>query len=279
MRIISQINELREHLTSVSQTKEIGFVPTMGALHQGHISLIDQSNRENDFTVCSIFVNPAQFNNATDFKKYPRHYEEDIAQLKAVGVDCLFMPDADEMYPQEMLYSFELGYLDKIMEGEFRSGHFGGVVTIITKLFNIVRPTRAYFGQKDLQQLVVIQLLATQFHFDVEVISCPIIREETGLAMSSRNERLDQDDRLLASKLYKTLQLTAEAYQKHHKIEEAQKEGQIYLSKFSSIKLEYLEIVDANSLHQISEQTKEIAVCIAASIKSVRLIDNLVLTV
>src|ERR1043165_7630788 len=187
MEIFKEIQSLKAFLSQKRNSVSIGLVPTMGALHAGHLSLIEASKRENQLTVCSIFVNPAQFNNAKDLEKYPRTLERDLGMLEKAGCDVVFAPDAKMMYEAEPMIKFDFGDLDKILEGEFRPGHFSGVALVVSKFFHIIKPTVAYFGQKDFQQFKVIEKLVKELKFDLQLKPMPIFRESDGLAMSSRN--------------------------------------------------------------------------------------------
>lgn len=199
MHIFNTISETQQYLKAQQRAgKTIGFVPTMGALHAGHISLIERAKTENDLAVCSIFVNPTQFNNSDDLKKYPRTLERDCEMLRPVGCDVVFAPSAEEMYPSLPQLKMDFGTLETIMEGKFRPGHFNGVGIVVSKLFNIVKPDKAYFGLKDLQQVAVIRRMVQELSFDLEIIPCPTLRETDGLAMSSRNTRLSPEARALA---------------------------------------------------------------------------------
>lgn len=281
MICIRSINALRIHIADEKRTsKTIGFVPTMGALHEGHISLIKQAKAENTVCIASIFVNPLQFNNVEDFKKYPIQQDIDIALMEEAGCDILFMPNVEEFYQTQPNISIDIGLLDRILEGTHRPGHFSGVAIVVSKLFNIVSPDKAYFGQKDLQQVAVINQLVSELNFPIEIIACPIVREENGLAMSSRNMRLSDTGKLIASNLFKALSLMEE------KVKEGEKSvatlvpiGKTYLGEFKEIEIEYLEVVNSNSLESITEikGLDKVAICIAAHIEGVRLIDNLVI--
>ena len=190
---------------SIPAEKSIGFVPTMGALHKGHLSLMKKSVDENDLTVVSIFVNPTQFNNQNDLENYPRNFESDSNLIRAIGVDAVFFPTKDEIYPNHYRYRIIENEKSKIMEGAYRPGHFDGVLTVVMKLLNIVNPTRAYFGEKDYQQLMLIRDMVSSFFMDIEIIACPTIREKDGLALSSRNILLTKEERVIAPNFYKTL--------------------------------------------------------------------------
>ncbi len=206
MIVYTTKDELIRHLDELrGQQKSIGFVPTMGALHQGHISLVNRSIKENDCTVVSIFVNPTQFNDPGDLEKYPRTPEEDLKLLRKNGVKVVFMPPIHEIYPKPDQRRFDLGGLDQVMEGATREGHFNGVALVVSKLFRIIKPNRAYFGQKDFQQLVIIRHLVGLLDMNIEIVACPIISEKDGLAMSSRNMRLNPGSEKLAPFIYQTL--------------------------------------------------------------------------
>lgn len=256
--------------------KSIGFVPTMGALHHGHISLQERSRRENDFTVCSIFVNPIQFNNPEDLEKYPRTEVEDLKKLENAGCNLVFMPSAQEMYPEKNNVNFDFGHLDKVMEGEFRPGHFNGVAVVVKKLFDIVQPHRAYFGEKDFQQLAVIKALVKMLQIPVEIIPCPTLRESSGLAMSSRNERLSIKDRKTASIIYKTMR---QAKEKIPGMKPSEIENWVIktIDAAPGLQTEYFNLVDVDTLLPVQEWKagQNVRGCIAAYIGGVRLIDNM----
>ncbi len=280
MKVFGKIEELRKALKELkNEGKSIGLVPTMGALHQGHAALVKQAIETNDYVVCSIFVNPIQFNNEGDLKAYPRTTAQDHALLETLGCQLVFQPDAKEMYPKAPNLSIGFGALEKPMEGAFRSGHFNGVGLVVSKLFNIVAPTNAYFGQKDLQQYQIINNLVETLNFDIKLVCVPIVREKNGLAISSRNQRLNPSELDTASNLYKALQLAGEAFNQNKPIGIIKDEVAEFLCKFPAINLEYLEIVDKNTLESLKElhQINEVAICIAAYIGEVRLIDNIIL--
>ena len=260
--------------------KTVGFVPTMGALHEGHLHLIRASVSENDITVCSIFVNPTQFNNAEDFRLYPRIEEQDALMLKAADCDILFMPSAAEMYPATAKVHFNFGELESVMEGAHRPGHFNGVALIVSKLFHIVQPHRAYFGQKDLQQYAIIRQLVTDLNFNLELVRYPIVREEDGLAMSSRNRRLTPEQREIAPQLHHALVL-AKNMLPNYSLLQIKNAVADYLNDYPEIRLEYFEIVDSVSLQPINELEgpQEVALCLAAFLGEIRLIDNIVTVV
>lgn len=263
------LNELRKG------GKSIGFVPTMGALHEGHISLVKKAKEENDVVVISIFVNPTQFNNESDLEKYPRIPEKDVPMLKAAGGDVLFMPEVGEMYPEgaiSCVKQLPLGSLGEVMEAKHRPGHFDGVITVVRKLFEIVGECKAYFGQKDFQQLAVVRFLVKHENLPVEIVSCPIIREEDGLAMSSRNMRLTPQQRKSALVLSKAL-FTVEREWKSKSIPDLLQLVTAVMKEEPSVKLEYFEIADRDTLLPAKEKKNAVA-CIAAYVGEVRLIDN-----
>ena len=277
MEVIKQVSTIREKMQAIRCSgKRIGFVPTMGALHEGHLQLLRASARENDVTVCSIFVNPTQFNNPEDYKLYPRTSEQDIALLQSVNCDYLFLPDAQEVYTQQTLLQFSFGELEAVMEGEHRPGHFNGVATIVSKLFHYVNPHRAYFGQKDLQQVAIVRQLVQALSFDLELVCYPTVREEDGLAMSSRNKRLDSEQRQIATHLYKALQMAA-AMLPGKPVQSIKQEVARYLQSINQVDLEYFEIANPNTLQPVQQiqGENEVALCIAAQVGPVRLIDNM----
>lgn len=261
-----------------SEGKTIGFVPTMGALHKGHLTLIRQAVSENDFVAVSIFVNPIQFNNPEDLAKYPRTLEEDLKILEGTGCSLVFYPSADEMYPVPDLTVFDFGQLDKVMEGKFRPGHFNGVAIVVKKFLEIVAPHKAYFGEKDFQQLAIIKKMVDMLQIPVEIIPCPIVREPDGLAMSSRNARLTPPERAEAPVIHKALAGVKENYSWF--IPDGVKElirGEIQENHY--FRVEYVDIVDTETLLPLEDwmDAKHAVVCVAAFIGSVRLIDNIVL--
>jgi pantoate--beta-alanine ligase len=258
------------------QQLSIGLVPTMGALHAGHISLIDASRKANDLTVCSIFVNPTQFNNPTDLEKYPRTPDADLAMLSEAGCDVVFCPQVSTMYAQRSQMKLDFGQLDKILEGEFRPGHFSGVGLVVGKLFNIIQPDAAYFGQKDFQQFKVIETFVDELKFNVRLVCVPIVRENDGLAMSSRNKRLDEDGRRRAPVLYQCLQqmrLQLIAGTAFSIVEREAKET----CKKNNIRLEYVALADDKDLSALEtiEGSSNPVLLIAGYVDDVRLIDNL----
>lgn len=277
MEVIKQVSTIREKMHALRCSgKRIGFVPTMGALHEGHLQLLRASARENDITVCSIFVNPTQFNNPEDYKLYPRTSEQDIMLLQSINCDYLFLPDAEDVYTQQTLLQFSFGALEAVMEGEHRPGHFNGVATIVSKLFHYITPHRAYFGQKDLQQVAIVRQLVQALSFNVELVCFPTVREDDGLAMSSRNKRLNSVQRQAATSLYKALQMAAGMLEAKP-VQSIKQEVFTYLQNMSDVELEYFEVADPNTLQPVQsiERVQEVALCIAAHVGPVRLIDNM----
>ena len=270
--------DLTQHLDALRNAdKSIGLVPTMGALHQGHTSLVVKAASENDAVVVSIFVNPTQFNDPADLEKYPSTLDQDLELLQSMNVDLVFIPSVNEMYPQEDTRSFDLENLDKVMEGKHRKNHFLGVVQIVSKLFLVVNPHKAYFGQKDFQQLVIIRHLVQLMNMELDIVACPIVREEDGLAMSSRNVRLSREERNLAPFIYITLKLARE---KKGSLSPVEIRSWV-ITQFMEqplMQLEYFEIVENKGLHQIMswEEKGNKVGCIAVLIGEVRLIDNLI---
>jgi len=277
MEIFHGIYEIKEYVSLYkNQGATIGFVPTMGALHKGHIALIERAKKENNLCVCSIFVNPIQFNNKEDLTKYPRTIESDIKILDQVNCDILFAPSEKEIYPEPDSTIYDLGGLDKLMEGAFRPGHFNGVAVVMKKLFDIVEPHRAYFGEKDFQQLGIIKYFVKKNNIPVEVVPCPTIREPDGLAMSSRNALLTAEERKVAPLIYQTLEKAGEIY-KLCSLEELKTYVVSEIESCPQMKIEYFEVVHSETLEPVNnfnEPAKCIA-CIAVYLGKVRLIDNI----
>lgn len=267
-----ELHQFRQKLNENSQT--LGFVPTMGALHNGHVSLIKKSTEENDYTLISIFVNPKQFNNSEDLKQYPRTLDADLTLLEGLTHCVVFAPDEAELYPQnDGFIPMELGSIGRVLEGAFRPGHFEGVVHVVHNLFRLVEANQAYFGQKDFQQLAIIRLLTKHFGFQTRIIACPTVRKSNGLAMSSRNMRLSEKERQDALIIIETLRLVASSKSKHS-IQETLVTARSLFEQ-GSLSLEYLAIVDPETLHELTEWQENQICCIAAHCGSVRLIDNL----
>ena len=276
MHILKTRGELADFLADQARSHSIGLVPTMGALHQGHLSLIASSAGENELTVCSIFVNPTQFTDARDLETYPRPVESDIEQLRQTDCDALFMPAVADMYPGQEHWNIDLGELDGLMEGKFRPGHYQGVTQVVKKLFDLVRPVRAYFGQKDYQQFLVIKRMVGIFSIPVELVCCPTLREADGLAMSSRNIHLSPGERKEASLLSKALFMIKEDAA-HLDPRQARDKALALLSSSPLIKVEYLEIADAETLRPVGDWEKAASVIALVAVKlgQTRLIDNL----
>ena len=278
MIVVETIKEMQAMLANYkNKGKSIGFVPTMGALHKGHLSLIEASNKACDITVSSIFVNPTQFNVQEDFDKYPRTFDTDKQLLESVNCDIVFVPSFDEMYPQKDTREFNFGELGNVMEGAHRPGHFNGVAQIVSKLFDAIPANKAFFGQKDFQQYVIIKDLVRQYKYDIQIIACPIIREKSGLAMSSRNQRLSDSDKVVASEISKILFWAKDNY-KNYTVLDLKSIITKRLSKTKGLDLEYFDIVDDNNLQTVEKWNTEqnIVACVAVFCGKVRLIDNIV---
>ena len=277
MKVIHTIKDLQAELSVLkAQGKKVGLVPTMGALHAGHASLVKRSVNENEVTVVSVFVNPTQFNHKNDLVKYPRTLDADCKLLEACGATYTFAPSVEEMYPEPDTRQFSYAPLDTVMEGAFRPGHFNGVCQIVSKLFEAVKPHRAYFGEKDFQQLAIIHEMVRQMQFDLEIIGCPIVREEDGLALSSRNARLSAEERENALKISQTL-FKSRTFAATHTVSETQKFVEDAIAAAPGLRLEYFEIVDGNTLQKVGnwDQTSYAVGCITVFCGDVRLIDNI----
>ncbi len=281
MLLFKRVSDLQKHLNSLkNKGLNIGFVPTMGALHRGHISLIDRSRAECDVTVASIFVNPTQFNNVTDLEKYPRTAERDIEMLAESGCEILFMPDVSEVYPNGMTPSvkFNFGKLDRVLEGVFRPGHFEGMAQVVHRLLEIVNPNRLYMGQKDFQQAAIVGRMLELMKSETELVACPIQRKPDGLAMSSRNARITPDDRSKVALIYQTLAEAAEQVGEYNP-SDIQRLALTKLKSEPNFKVEYFEIVDGRTLLpiQLFEDTDYAVALVAVWVGEVRLIDNMIL--
>jgi len=276
MKVIHTIKGLQDELSVLkAQGKKVGLVPTMGALHAGHASLVKRSVAENDVTVISVFVNPTQFNDKNDLIKYPRTLDADCELLEANGASFAFAPSVEEMYPEQDDRKFSFAPLDTVMEGAFRPGHFNGVCQIVSKLFDAVQPDRAYFGEKDFQQLAIIREMVKQLHYPLQIVGCPIIREEDGLALSSRNARLSVLEREKALKISQTL-FKSRTFAATHSVSETQQFVEDAISAEPGLRLEYFEIVDGNTLQRVNswEETSYVVGCITVFSGEIRLIDN-----
>ncbi|WP_416198919.1 MAG: pantoate--beta-alanine ligase [Sporanaerobacter sp.] len=274
MKVINSIEEMKK---VKKENISIGFVPTMGYLHEGHISLIKKAREENDIVVTSIFVNPTQFGPNEDFEKYPRDEEKDLQKCEENGCDIVFLPQVDEMYPDSFLTFVQVEELGKGLCGKSRPTHFRGVATVLTKLFNIVKPDRAYFGQKDAQQLVIVKKMVEDLNMDVEIIACPIVRETDGLAISSRNTYLSSEERNDALFLNKSLKLAKNLIENGEKnISKIKDEMEKTILSGKNNTIDYIEFVDAKTLNPVSEIKGKVLIAIAVKTGNTRLIDNIV---
>ncbi len=284
VQIFKKTDQLSDQIRKAREKgKRIGFVPTMGALHEGHLNLIRKARKENALLVVSIYVNPTQFDDPDDYRNYPRTRDQDIEKLKAHDCDILFMPGDQEMYPEgpEQLHGFDPGFLGRVLEGRFRPGHFQGVATIVKKLFDVVQPDRAYFGQKDYQQLLIIKKLVRDFSFAINIVPVPITREPDGLAISSRNVLLTTEQRTAAPVIYQTLQWAREKLLNAYSVTFIKEEAFRKLEKQKLIdNVEYFEIRDALTFYPINEKgngNENVVICTALSMGKIRLIDNLLI--
>ena len=277
MKIISTINELKQILGEARASgKSIGLVPTMGALHEGHASLVRRCVGENDVTVVSDFVNPTQFNDKNDLANYPRNLDADCALLESIGTNYVFAPSVSEMYPEPDTRQFDFSPLDKVMEGIYRPGHFNGVAQIVSKLFYAVEPDRAYFGEKDFQQLAIIREMVRQLDLKVQIVGCPIVREEDGMALSSRNSLLSKSQRKIAANISRTL-FASRKYAHSHSVDDVKKYVTDTINAIDGLEVEYFEIVDGNTLQSLDVwgSGSYIVGCITVYCGKVRLIDNI----
>ena len=277
MKIIQTILTLKQELAKQRNAqKTIGLVPTMGALHAGHIELVNRCVAENDVCVVSIFVNPTQFNDKNDLLKYPRTLDVDCQLLEKAGCSVVFVPEVTEIYPEPDTRIFNFGSLEQVMEGAFRPGHFNGVAQIVSKLFDIVEPDRAYFGEKDFQQLAIIREMVKQLNFGVQIVGCPIVRESNGLAMSSRNTRLNPSEYKFATKIFEIL-FKSRSFAGRISIPDLKKQIVEAIDTVPLLKIEYFEIVDGNTLQPVTDWNNSdyIVGCIAVFCGDVRLIDNI----
>ena len=274
MKVFTTTREVQQYLAELrSKGLSTGFVATMGALHQGHLSLIAQAKRDNDVVICSIFVNPTQFNDPADLEKYPRPIAHDTQMLEQAGCDILFNPPVSEVYADNEHWHLALGEIEHLLEGEFRPGHYQGVTQVVYKLFNIIKPDTAYFGQKDYQQFMVITKMVELLDLPVKLIMCPIVREEDGLAMSSRNIHLTVEDRLHSLILSKTLNWVKQNFDRNN-IAGLQVKAADAINAEDGVSLEYFELTDADTLQPASPHTKSVVALVAARVGKTRLIDN-----
>lgn len=280
MKVINKTSDLQAIIEQLKNDgKSIGLVPTMGALHKGHLSLVKNSISNNDITVVSIFVNPTQFNNPNDLASYPRTVEKDLELLQTVGCDVVFAPEADDIYSKsetDSRFEFDFEGLDKVMEGKFRPGHFNGVVQIVSKLFDLVRPNRAYFGEKDFQQLAIIRLMTRRYNLPIEIVPCPIVREDSGLALSSRNSLLKDNEKQVASHIYAVLNESRQ-FVPQTEVEELKQCVIAAIEQKPELKVEYFDIVDGHTLKSIGkwDESDYVVGCITVFCGDVRLIDNI----
>lgn len=280
MKVINKTSDLQAIIEQFKNDgKSIGLVPTMGALHKGHLSLVKNSISNNDITVVSIFVNPTQFNNPNDLASYPRTVDKDLELLQTIGCDIVFAPEADDIYSKnetDSRFEFDFEGLDKVMEGKFRPGHFNGVVQIVSKLFDLVRPDRAYFGEKDFQQLAIIRLMTRRYNLPIEIVPCPIVREDSGLALSSRNSLLKDNEKQVASHIYAVLNESRQ-FVPQTEVEELKQCVIAAIEQKPELKVEYFDIVDGHTLKSIGkwDECDYVVGCITVFCGNVRLIDNI----
>lgn len=280
MEIYRTIIEIRNALQNARQAKKsVGLIPTMGALHKGHLSLIEASNDNCDLTVASIFVNPAQFNNPEDLTKYPKTLDEDIEKLTGAGCHVLFLPSNEEIYPTAPSLAITFDSIGEQLEGKFRPGHFDGVGLVVSKLFNIIQPNEAFFGQKDIQQFFIINAIVDQLNFPIKMNMVPTVREANGLAMSSRNMRLSEEEKSEASLIIQALEEAQKRLLSGEEVSAVTAQIQKLFSRSDRLALEYFEIVNTDDFKPTKRITnkEKVAICIAAEIGQVRLIDNLML--
>lgn len=277
MKLVGTVKQLQEELGKQGSKAGIGFVPTMGALHEGHLSLVRRAVAENQVVVVSIFVNPTQFNDPKDLERYPRTLEADLALLESTGCRLVFAPSVEEVYPEKDTRKFNFGKLETVMEGKFRPGHFNGVAQVVSKLFDMVKPDKAYFGLKDFQQLAIIKSMVKQLDLSVEIIPCEIVREKSGLAMSSRNELLTEEQRANAALISETLK-AAKELRGEKNVQELSEWVVEKINQNPFLNVEYFEIVDDERLQPIKsweEQNTKVG-CVAVFCGKIRLIDNIV---
>lgn len=279
LEIFTSKKNLEEYLQQLRQNgKKIGFVPTMGALHQGHLSLLAAAQQQADVVICSIFVNPTQFNDPKDLELYPRPIASDTEKLEQAGCNILFNPDVSEMYAANEQWHLDIGELEHLLEGKFRPGHYQGVTQVVYKLFDIVKPDLAFFGQKDYQQCLVIQRMVDLLHLPVKLVMCPILREADGLAMSSRNIHLSAEERQHALVLSKTLNWLKQNFD-HKRIQSLARECEMMIRAEQGTELEYFEIADGTNLHPANQRTQNIVALVAVKVGKTRLIDNVLLEI
>lgn len=279
MKVVTTIQEVKDIVRQMkADGKTIGLVPTMGYLHEGHLTLAKNARSENDFVIMSIFVNPTQFGPNEDFESYPRDLERDKKLAASVGVDVIFAPSVEEMYPHDGGIRIHAGRQATILCGASRPGHFDGVLQVVTKLFNITEPTRAYFGQKDAQQVAIVETLVRDFNFPLEIRTVPIVREEDGLAKSSRNVYLSSEERKQAPAIYKALNIAKDHFLKTGNVEEAVLVATEHIKNHTSGKIDYIQFLSYPDLSEINENTSRFLLAIAVHIGKTRLIDNIIFT-
>uniref|UniRef100_A0A7C5V1D0 Pantothenate synthetase n=1 Tax=Caldicellulosiruptor owensensis TaxID=55205 RepID=A0A7C5V1D0_9FIRM len=278
MVVVERIQKMKDIVKRLKKEgKSIGFVPTMGYLHEGHLSLVRASKQQNDVTIMSIFVNPIQFGPNEDFDRYPRDFERDKSLAEKEGVDYIFYPSIEEVYPEDFKTVVSVKKITEIMCGKSRPGHFDGVATVVLKLFNIVNPDRAYFGQKDAQQLAVIKQMVKDLNLDVEIVPCPIVREQDGLAMSSRNVYLSEEERKSAAVLYRALNLAKEMIEKGEKeVSSIKRAMEEMILKEKHTKIDYIEFVNNDTFEVVSKVEGKVLIALAVFVGKARLIDNIV---
>ncbi len=280
MEVFEKVDFLQEKLAKIDSNQNLGLVPTMGALHQGHLSLIDRAKKDNEIVLATIFVNPTQFDKADDLINYPKDLDKDLSLLKKAGCNYVFVPSVQEVYGENVVAEdYDFGPMDKVMEGRYRSGHFDGVATIVHRLFEIVKPNRAYFGEKDYQQLAIIKAMVRQRSMSVEIVPCPILRETDGLAMSSRNVRLDDRQRQAAPFIYQNLEAAKVLFEAGQDLDSIRKAVQLGFDQNPLLELEYFEIADQDQLlpQKTWDGRSKIRAFIAVFAGQVRLIDNIAL--
>jgi pantoate--beta-alanine ligase len=280
MKVFTDLSSARMAVKSIKHANQtIGLVPTMGALHYGHLSLVSAAKKDNDITIVTIYVNPLQFNNKDDLKNYPSSIEKDISLLKQHDCDILFIPANDIMYPTDPVTRLSFGALEDSMEGKFRPGHFGGVALVVLKLFHLLQPTIAYFGQKDLQQFKIIEKMVFDTSMDIQLKMMPIIREKSGLALSSRNRRLDARGKIIAPEIFRALKITVDAIKKGDSVKSSIDAALNYLVQYPDIKIEYLTLVNLKDLMAVETTNgfDQLVLCFAGFIGEIRLIDNIII--
>lgn len=278
MKIFTTKQEVSQYLQQLQAAgQSVGFVPTMGALHQGHLSLLARAKQQTHIVVCSIFVNPTQFTDPKDLEKYPRPIEADIAKLEQAGCDVLFNPPVNEMYAGHENWHLNIGEIEHLLEGEFRPGHYQGVMQVVNKLFDIIKPNFAFFGQKDYQQVMVIEQMIKRLNLPVKLVMCPIEREPDGLAMSSRNIHLTADDRRHALVLSRALDKALADWKAGSPLEVTEQQAAQLVAQESGTELEYFILADGETLHKATPASKSIVALVAARVGNTRLIDNVII--